>query len=277
MTLSKFPNYRDPKKADSHRSTAPELDADPLFPAASTLGKTISQAAGAIAGVTVLMLICGYMTLQSYFAELGASWALHLVSPSQLVQLSIGAVFALIVFSLTLFYGYAKYFVTSRTLMVITLAGAVVIFVIEPSLPKLRALVPASVFPEVLLAMGLICMMLASCSLVATIGGLILTKLEWKFWHFMVLSLGAFLGLYFAPIMFGTSRAIRDTGMESRLPRISGLKADPARHWVLVMPVGNLYLVMSREMQLDDRFFQLLTAAEVAEIRSARHGRFARN
>lgn len=227
----------------------------------------LPQMAGFVVGFSGLAYVSGWREVSAYYQELGAPWALPLLTPSQIMQTSIWLISLISLVSflsvLSLVQGNAgqKGF---RRWSIIFLALAAVTYMLPV---VLDGRVSNSAIGLLAGATSVFWAISAGLTIGELIACLALEKLEWGEYHVFLLYFIVLYGLLQAPSNMGSTRAslAGDFGASS-LPRTTFDSPGVDGEWRLVGPCGDKLLLVSLAAERKDRRFKLVAADSVGVI-----------
>lgn len=249
-------------------TTKPVLaDSEQTFRAAVDVLRLLPQFVGILVSVSAVAYFAGLREATAYFSYLGASWAVSLLSSTDIVQRSIPLIYPIAVTIFLVVVGLLDTSATSsglrRLSLAIGIACVIALFVpliSEPWISPLAAHVSsyiAGVLWAVLAGLG--------------VGQLIARRKEgdthWQAYHLWMVYLVILYGLWMAPDQMGRSRAELDAhARESLLPRVTSSQLPDTEIWRLVGPLGNQMLVMRPSDEPKHRVFRIVENSDLSEI-----------
>lgn len=227
----------------------------------------LPQFAGLVVGFSGLAYVAGWHEASSYYQELGADWALPLLSPAQIMQASIWliSILALVGFISTLFLiqGNASQKGLRRwaiTFLFLAAMAYVFSFALEGRLSRSSITIFAgatSIFWAI--STGLTIGELIAC--------LALSKLEWGRYHVFLLYFIVLYGLLQAPTIMGRAHAkLVGDQRSSSLPKVSLTAPGQVGDWRLVGFCGDKLLLVLLAEERKDRRFKLVSPEGIGEI-----------
>ena len=233
--------------------------------ATSSVLNLLPQIAGLVVGFSCLAYVAGWREASSYYQELGAPWALLILSPSQIMQTSIWLISMISLISflsvLSLVQGNAGQEGLRRWSYIFLLLAAVTYI-----LPMaLESRVSNSVIRFFAGATSVFWAISAGLTIGELIACLALDSLKWGEYHVFLLYFIVFYGFFQAPSNMGTTLAKLAGDSDSPLPKVSFSSTGQTGKWRLVGPCGDKLLLVSLG-ERKDRRFKLVAPEAIEEI-----------
>lgn len=256
-----------PRRAQStdDREYAEALD-EAFLSGARTVFSSVGRVATAVAGLTVLSLICGYASAMSYYREIGAIWVVPMVKTSQLI----GSGGAFVMLTATLCLVLSVFYLNptpwkkliSRSSLVIALLGVLAVSGYSAQGVEGRDVLT---YVRITTTGGIVAVFAGSLAIHETIALLIKHDMEWRVGTVAWILLGLMLPFMFAPALIATAKAVRDASPDhSSLVSVKGPTFD--ERYLLVTALDSSFLVMTPNLEFKSRKFRVVTSNEIAEI-----------
>lgn len=226
----------------------------------------LPQVAGFAVGFSGLAYISGWREASAYYQELGAPWAMALLTASQIMQTSIWLISLISIIVLLSVLSLVQGAASQKglrlwSIIFLVLAGAAYVLPLA-----LDGRVDAS---SLSLFAGLTSIFWA-VSAGLTIGELIaclaLQNLEWGEYQVFLLYFVILYGLLQAPTNMGNARAqLAEDLNSSSLPKVL-FTTNQTGDWRLVGPCGDKLLLVSLAAQRHQRWFKLTDTVSISEI-----------
>lgn len=246
-----------------------ETDTKPSQPAiesAANLFSVSTKLAGGAVLFTGLAYLVGWQRMQSYYSKIGASWAVSLLSPNQMILEAVPLLIPFFAFALLslgrLLSDNGATERLERWSLVTTALGS--------------AASLASLFLASLIGPTSACVLAyVSCIVIFVSAGLQVGELigrfadaemKWASRHVTLVHSVIFAGLLTGPIVIGQAQAIKDT--TPKASSLATVKTSNGEQWRLISPLsGQLLLVQLGEK---GNAFKLFQPSEIAAIDAIR-------
>ena len=248
-----------------------ESNSTQTLTAASIVCSLLPQIAGLVAGIAALAYFAGWKVASAYYAELGAPWALSLLSSAQIMQQSILLITIVGItglVSLIQLLNQSSSPDSFRRWAIYMMLGAVLLS--GGGLLFKQRLNPLVVYATSILS-GLLWAFSAGLTIGELIGRLAEEDLRWDSRHFFLVYFVYLCGLVAAPDYIGRARAELDGNPKtSKLPIVQLAQSHTDARWQLVTVFSGQTLLMLTSDKPEETKFKLLTNSDlqVVSVRS---------
>jgi hypothetical protein len=243
--------------------TGAKMEGTPVA-AAAVLGRLLPQMTSAVIALSALGYFIGWEEANAYFAALGAPWAVPLLSPLRLLQMS-----SIIIVPMALTVMLIKWFARGETIARQLRRFAIFAAAVATALLVIGSLAQRWVPP----AVGYACSFYGALAYAVTAGSIIghllarlsADRLQWSGQHVALLQGFVVVGLIITPIVVGNSRGTADSE-SGKLPCAQWADYQNTCDWRLVEVIGNSALLMSRGDPGDSATFRVVAMTDIKHI-----------
>lgn len=248
MTVNRFPDEQDTLRATG-----------------SLLG-FLPQIAGFAVGFTGLAYLTGWRETSAYYRELGAPWAISLLTPAQVMQASIWLIVLISTFFFISVLALVEKNVSQKGLRrwsIFLLGLAAIAYGCSFAL---EGRVSTATTNLLLVATALCWAIAAGATLGELIACLALQEFKWGGYEVFLLYFFVLYGLSQAPTIMGESRAkLAGDTASNTLPKVT-LAGPTSGSWKLVGACGDKLLLVSLTPDRQGRLFKLVGSESINEI-----------
>jgi hypothetical protein len=224
----------------------------------------LPKIASGVVGITAIAYVLGWRIADAYFGQMGASWCVDLMTIQQITRYGALMVFfaSFVCASCTknLISGQTTQQKLNRWAAFWALSGLLI--------SGLAGLHPHFISASIVMTAAEVAPLLIMASVGISVGELIAFfstgKPAVSYFPLMYEAI-ILLGLFWTPVLLGTSHAEKDSGSSSTLPNITLTIAD-SRPWRLVGPIGDQLLIIVPNDDSKQRLFKLVSPSAVASI-----------
>lgn len=227
----------------------------------------LPQIAGLVVGFTALAYGIGWYEARAYFQDIGASWALKVLSPTQILQTGVWLIGLVAAFTL-----FSVFLLTQRSIgqkglrrwgMFHAIVAASCLFVVTFFADSLSP-------PALFFLSGAVSVFWGLCA-AATFGEVIAClagdQLKGDEYQLYILYFAVIYGFVQAPGNMGRARAHIDADPTSSMLSVAHLEEKQApSEWRLVSPAGDKMLLMIPATEKSERRFRLVEADAIMYI-----------
>lgn len=224
----------------------------------SNIAELLGRLAGALIGLSAIAYFVGYRIESHYLSEAGASWALGLLSPSELIQEGQGVIVAITIFAVSSVMALMNDETTADRLrrkdLILT---AIAVMLIIASVITSKYLGNRSLDYGLALVAGLVWASAAGFTVGELIARLNASNHSWEGYHVNLLFFAYISALATAPYFIGANRAKLDFDPSTTSLPLATVGGTTQEEWRVVRTIGENYLLVALSEDPTRRKFRI--------------------